>query len=64
MKEISTSEAVRRFAMHPITVLRLIQTGKLKARKNENGHWQIEIASLERWDRERKRRQRKPEASK
>jgi hypothetical protein len=50
---LTTSEAVRRFSMHPATVLRLILTGRVTAQKNPNGHWLISRDSLERWNRQR-----------
>ena len=39
--------------MHPATVLRLILTGRLTARKDPDGHWLISRDSLERWNRQR-----------
>lgn len=62
MEEVlSTSEAVREFRMHPITVLRLIQTQRVRAVKDRDGKWQIRRADLERWNRERARRAPKRE---
>jgi Helix-turn-helix domain len=58
---LTTSEAVRRFSMHPATVLRLILTGRVTAQKDTNGHWLIDRDSLERWNRNRQRRAPKPE---
>lgn len=55
-KLLTTSEAVRAFSMHPATVLRLILTGRVDARKNGDGHWLISRSSLEHWNRERIRR--------
>ena len=58
---LTSSEAVRTFSMHPATVLRLILTGRVKAKKDLNGRWLIEKKSLERWDRQRVRRAAKSE---
>jgi hypothetical protein len=57
---LTTSEAVRRFCMHPATVLRLILTGRVVARKNSDGRWLISRESLEQWDRQRAHRAHKP----
>jgi hypothetical protein len=54
--ELTTSEAVRAYETHPNVLLRLILTGKLKARKNSSGHWMITRESLDRWNRQRERR--------
>jgi len=54
--ELTTSQAVRTYSMHPVTVLRLILTGKLEARKDPNGRWLIRHESLEQWNRQRGRR--------
>jgi hypothetical protein len=57
MREVlTTSEAVRAFSMHPATVLRLILTQRVMAKKDSNGRWLISKDSLERWDRKRVRR--------
>jgi Helix-turn-helix domain len=61
MKVLTTSEAVREFRMHPITVLRLIQTQRVTATKDVNGRWLINKESLERWVRRRVRKAPKPE---
>ena len=42
--------------MHPATVLRLILTQRVMARKDPNGRWLISKDSLERWNRERVRK--------
>jgi hypothetical protein len=57
MQEVlTTSEAVRRFSMHPATVLRLILTQRVTAKKDADGHWLISKESLDRWNRNRVRR--------
>jgi hypothetical protein len=57
MQEVlTTSEAVRTFSMHPATVLRLILTERVAAKKDSNGRWLITKESLERWNRQRVRR--------
>ncbi|MGB6459597.1 MAG: helix-turn-helix domain-containing protein [Candidatus Acidiferrum sp.] len=56
MNELTTSEAVREFRMHPATVLRLILTRRVAARKDGNGRWLIPHADLEAWNRTRVRR--------
>lgn len=53
-KELTTSQAVRAYEVHPITVLRLILTGKLEAKKDQNGRWLIRKDSLDRWNRQRR----------
>jgi hypothetical protein len=55
-KVFTTSEAVRTFSMHPATVLRLILTQRVTAKKNPEGRWLISAESLERWNRERVRK--------
>jgi hypothetical protein len=42
--------------MHPATVLRLILTQRVTAKKNSEGRWLISAESLERWNRERVRK--------
>jgi hypothetical protein len=59
--ELTTSQAVRAFKTHPHVLHRLILVGRLNARKNADGHWLISKGSLERWNRQRVRRVRKPE---
>ena len=54
--ELTTSDAVRKYDAHPNVILRLILTGRLKARKNANGRWLISKESLERWNARRVRR--------
>lgn len=61
MVEMTTSQAVRMYGAHPNVLLRLILTGRLKARKNADGHWLISRESLERWNCQRVRRARTPE---
>ena len=56
MKVLTTSEAVRQFDVHPVTVLRLILTQRLSAHKDADGHWLISRESLERWNKQRVRR--------
>src|SRR5579872_6452292 len=53
---ITVTEAVRAFGMHPITVSRLIQMQRVRAKKDGNGHWLIQRADLEAWDQQRTRR--------
>ena len=61
MDELTTSEVVRKFQVHPITVLRLILTGRVEARKNADGRWLISKQSLEKWNAKRVRRTPKAE---
>jgi hypothetical protein len=61
MPELTTSQAVRAFEVHPNVLARLILMGRVKARKNADGHWMISKESLERWNRQRVRRAPKPE---
>lgn len=61
MSEMTTSEAVRAYDTHPNVLNRLILMGRLKARKNSDGHWLINRESLERWNRQRVRRAPKSE---
>lgn len=56
MNELTTSEAVRAFHMHPATVLRLILTQRVAARKNGDGKWLIRRSDLEAWNRTRRAR--------
>jgi len=60
MAEVTTSEAVRAYTVHPNVLNRLILMGRLEARKNSDGHWLISQKSLERWNRQRVRRARGP----
>jgi hypothetical protein len=63
MSELTTSQAVRAFDVHPNILNRLILMGRLEARKNADGRWLISKESLERWNRQRVRRgQRQQEA--
>jgi hypothetical protein len=52
---LTTSEAVRTYHAHPVTILRLILTGRVSAEKDANGRWLIVRADLERWNRTRRR---------
>jgi Helix-turn-helix domain len=61
MEVVTTSEAVRQFQMHPATVLRLILTQRVAARKDANGKWLIQRSDLERWNHHRVRRAPKSE---
>ena len=56
MPELTTSEAVRTYEVHPNVLSRLILMGRLKARKNSDGHWLISKESLDQWSRKRVRR--------
>ena len=56
MPELTTSQAVRAYEVHPNVLCRLVLTGRLTARKNADGHWLISKESLEQWDRNRVRR--------
>jgi len=56
MSELTTTQAVRTYNTHPNVLNRLILMGRLKARKNSDGHWLISKESLERWNRQRVRR--------
>ncbi len=61
MPELTTSQAVRAFEVHPNVLSRLILMGRVKARKNADGRWLISRESLERWNRQRVRRTPKAE---
>jgi len=63
MSELTTSQAVRAFDVHPNILNRLILMGRLNARKNSDGRWLIERKSLEFWSRNRVRRAPKPTRS-
>lgn len=58
---LTTSEAVRAYHAHPMTILRLILTGKVSAEKDSNGRWLIQRADLERWNRTRRKRVVRPQ---
>ncbi len=60
MPEMTTSQAVRAFEVHPNVLIRLILMGRLAARKNADGRWLINRESLERWNRQRMRRTLRP----
>jgi len=59
MAELTTTQAVRAYEVHPNVLNRLILMGRLDARKDENGHWLITRESLERWNETRGRRRPK-----
>ena len=61
MDELTTSQAVRAYDVHPVFLNRLILMGRLKAHKNADGRWLISKESLERWNRQRVRRASRPE---
>ncbi len=61
MSEMTTSQAVRAYEVHPNVLIRLILMGRLEARKNSDGRWLITKASLEHWNRQRVRRAPKPQ---
>jgi hypothetical protein len=56
MSELTTTQAVRHYNTHPNVLNRLILMGRLKARKDADGHWLITRESLEHWNRQRVRR--------
>ena len=56
MSELTISEAVRVYEVHPNVLSRMILMGRVKGRKNVNGHWLITKDSLEDWNRRRVRR--------
>jgi hypothetical protein len=58
--ELSIPEAIRLYLVHQNSIVRLINIGQVKARKNENGHWRISRESLDRWSATRKRRAVRP----
>lgn len=62
MPELTTSQAVRTYEVHPNVLNRLILLGRLSARKNQDGHWLISKESLERWNSQRVRRSPRPES--
>lgn len=62
MPELTTSQAVRTYEVHPNVLNRLILLGRLSARKNQDGHWLISKESLERWNSQRVRRSHRPES--
>jgi len=39
MSELTTTQAVRAYNTHPNVLNKLILMGRLKARKNSDGHW-------------------------
>ena len=61
MMEMTTSQAVRTYEVHPNVICRLLLMGRLEGRKDANGHWLISKKSLERWNAQRRRRAPKPE---
>ena len=54
--ELTTSQAVHAYGVYPNVLHRMILLGRLRARKDSNGHWLISRESLERWDRTRARK--------
>jgi hypothetical protein len=54
--ELTTSQAVRSYEVHPNVLSRLILMGRISARKNADGHWLISKESLEKWNAQRMRR--------
>jgi hypothetical protein len=54
--EMTTSEAVRAYRVHPNVLCRQILMGRLSARKNTDGRWLIRRKSLDEWNRHRVRR--------
>lgn len=56
VQELSTSAAARLYETHPNVLNRLILIGRLEARKNTSGNWQISKKSLDAWHTERMRR--------
>ena len=56
MLELTTSQAVRTYEVHPNVLNRLILMGRISARKNTDGHWLISKESLEQWNAQRVRR--------
>jgi hypothetical protein len=61
VNELTTSQAVRAFDVHPNILNRLILMGRVVARKNSDGRWLIERKSLESWNLRRVRRAPKHE---
>lgn len=61
-KEIGMSQATRTYDVHPNALNRLILMGRLKARKDANGRWLIDVQSLEQWNQQRVRRSRRQPA--
>jgi hypothetical protein len=45
--ELTTFAAARIFDANPVVLQWLVAQGRLEARKDENGHWQINRKSLE-----------------
>jgi len=61
MATLTTLETVRKYGVHPNVLNRMILMGRVVARKDENGRWMIDKASLEKWNRSRVRRKPKPD---
>jgi len=59
MATLTTLETVRKYGVHPNVLNRMILMGRVAARKDENGRWMIDKASLEKWNRSRIRRKQK-----
>lgn len=56
MHELTTTEAVRTYGMHPATILRLILTRRVTARKDSNGRWRIRRRDLDAWASRKKKK--------
>jgi hypothetical protein len=56
MPELTTTQAVRMYDVHPNVLNRLILLGRIAARKNSDGRWLITKRSLEHWNSTRVRR--------
>ncbi len=61
METIGVPEAVKRHGVNPVSLYRNIQMGRIAAKRDEAGHWQMELGSFQRWLDERRRYVR-PEA--
>ena|ERR1700682_3147344 len=57
--ELTTFAAARIFDANPVVLQRLVAQGRLQARKDKNGHWQISRKSLEIWNKRRLARREK-----
>jgi len=51
--ELTTFAAAKIFDANPVVLQRLVAQGRLQARKDEHGHWQISRKSLEQWNKKR-----------
>lgn len=61
MSELTTTQASIAFDVHPNVLGKLLLIGRIKARKNADGHWMIPREALERWNASRVRRAPKQE---